>query len=120
MSAALLFANFQQVAVYALYKINQSYITNRYCENKNKPEKHCNGQCHLGKTLAQTEKENSKDFSFKWNDIEVFAQNNSIIPHIKTVYQTTFTTHHFQFASVLLNGFLSVFSPPPQLRLEII
>lgn len=33
------------------FKANQSYIASVLCENKNKPEMHCNGRCHLKKEL---------------------------------------------------------------------
>ncbi|WP_026729678.1 hypothetical protein [Flavobacterium denitrificans] len=38
------------------YLINYHYITTELCENKNAPEKHCNGKCHLKKELAKTYK----------------------------------------------------------------
>lgn len=35
------------------YKLNQKFITERFCENKAKPKMHCNGKCHIKKTLKQ-------------------------------------------------------------------
>lgn len=35
------------------YIINYDYIANVLCENKEKPELHCNGKCHLMKELAK-------------------------------------------------------------------
>ena len=34
------------------YAMNFDYIANVLCENKAKPEMHCNGKCHLMKQLA--------------------------------------------------------------------
>ncbi len=35
------------------YIINYDYIATELCENKAKPELHCNGKCHLAKELAK-------------------------------------------------------------------
>lgn len=35
------------------YIINYDYIAKELCENKAKPELHCNGKCHLAKELAK-------------------------------------------------------------------
>lgn len=35
------------------YIINYDYIAKELCENKAKPEMHCNGKCHLMKELAK-------------------------------------------------------------------
>lgn len=38
------------------YLVNYHYITTELCENKNTPELHCNGKCHLKKELAKAYK----------------------------------------------------------------
>ncbi len=35
------------------YIVNYDYIASELCENKAKPELHCNGKCHLAKELAK-------------------------------------------------------------------
>lgn len=35
------------------YIINYDYIAKELCENKAKPQMHCNGKCHLMKELAK-------------------------------------------------------------------
>ena len=35
------------------YVLNYDYIAKELCENKAKPEMHCNGKCHLMKELAK-------------------------------------------------------------------
>ena len=39
------------------YELNKAEITARYCENKNRPELHCNGQCYLAKQLKKADLE---------------------------------------------------------------
>jgi len=39
--------------------MNIENITEKYCVNKEQPEKHCNGKCHLNKVIKQqSEKKN--------------------------------------------------------------
>lgn len=56
-SILLLFAFFSyqtyHVLVYLNYYVNYDYYVNVLCENKDKPEKKCNGKCHLKKQLEQ-------------------------------------------------------------------
>lgn len=46
-----------QALVMIDWKVNQDFITARYCVNKNKPELKCNGQCQLAKKLRKVENE---------------------------------------------------------------
>ncbi|SHF19027.1 hypothetical protein [Pedobacter caeni] len=42
------------------FKLNQDYIANALCENKDKPQMHCNGRCVLAKKLKQAEQNEEK------------------------------------------------------------
>lgn len=46
------------------YILNYEYIIAELCENRDKPETHCNGKCHLMKELAKAS-ENEKPLSEK-------------------------------------------------------
>lgn len=39
------------------FYMNQAEITRLECENKNRPEMHCNGKCYLAKQLLKAENE---------------------------------------------------------------
>jgi hypothetical protein len=45
------------------FYLNQKEIADKECENKNRPEMHCNGKCYLAKQLekADSELESQKD-----------------------------------------------------------
>jgi hypothetical protein len=48
--------------IYAGFDINQKYIASTLCENRDKPEMHCNGKCYLAKKIKQAEeKERSQE-----------------------------------------------------------
>jgi hypothetical protein len=42
------------------FTINQKVIAKELCENKSRPEMHCNGKCQFKKRVAQTEDESSQ------------------------------------------------------------
>lgn len=48
---------FKIVQPYITYKINYNYISTVLCENKENPEMHCDGKCHLKKELKKAANE---------------------------------------------------------------
>ncbi|MDP6907977.1 MAG: hypothetical protein QF371_00655 [Flavobacteriales bacterium] len=42
------------------HTINQSYIIENFCENKEKPELKCNGKCHLKKQIKEDSEKKSE------------------------------------------------------------
>jgi len=57
---ALTSSQFSRLFVYAGFELNQNYIASTLCENRNKPELHCNGKCYLMKKLKQAEDKEKK------------------------------------------------------------
>ncbi len=93
------------------YFINYDYIANELCENKEKPELHCNGKCHLMKELAKASEEEKPvsgkkqlqheyEVLFYYEPID-FALNNTAVLSQKAVnmiYCNLYT--HINSASV--------------------
>lgn len=52
---------FGQLAILALFKIQQAWIAKNTCENRFRPQLHCNGNCVLMKKLRQQEKEEKNE-----------------------------------------------------------
>jgi hypothetical protein len=48
-------ANFTRLFIYAGYEVNQKYIAEKLCENRNKPWLNCHGRCYLMKKIKQAE-----------------------------------------------------------------
>lgn len=44
-----------QLGLYAWYNFNKQAITQQLCENKSRPEMHCEGKCYLSKQLKKAE-----------------------------------------------------------------
>lgn len=57
---SLIFSNFSRLFIYSAFELNQNYIAENLCENRDKPEKHCNGKCYLSKKIKQAEEKEKK------------------------------------------------------------
>ncbi|QXV66618.1 hypothetical protein INP83_05930 [Mucilaginibacter sp. 21P] len=58
---ALVSANFSRFFIYAGFELNRNYIATKLCENRNKPQLHCNGKCYFMKKLKQAEENKSTE-----------------------------------------------------------
>ncbi len=100
------------------YWVNYDYIANELCENKAKPEMHCDGKCHLKKELAKAvEDEKSASSSDKKDtskqEVELLFFENKILQLSKVLLTSTSkeVNNHYQN----LYGYLTVhavFHPP--------
>ncbi|HWB64973.1 MAG TPA: hypothetical protein VG603_15755 [Chitinophagales bacterium] len=54
--SALLAQTSVNLLLFASYEVNKTYIATHLCENRDKPQLHCNGHCHLVKELNNEEK----------------------------------------------------------------
>jgi len=50
-----LFSQLYNSAITAMYQLNYDYYSTVLCENQDKPELHCDGQCYFSKQLKLTE-----------------------------------------------------------------
>lgn len=53
--------NFSRLFIYGSFELNQKYIASTLCENRDKPEMHCNGKCYLSKKIKQAEEREKKE-----------------------------------------------------------
>ncbi|PZR18979.1 MAG: hypothetical protein DI539_15620 [Flavobacterium psychrophilum] len=97
------------------YIVNYDYIAKELCENKAKPQMHCNGKCHLMKELAKAaeeQKQESERKSAQQNAEVLFCQNvedfkfspSLVIPFAKN--ETVYNNQYVHSAAV------SFFHPP--------
>ncbi|WP_313271161.1 hypothetical protein [Sphingobacterium sp.] len=71
---------FVRVAIVVDYSTNKSLYL-QYCENKSRPELHCNGQCVLMKKLKKQEEKESKQVSQKLESAAFFHEVEKIEFH---------------------------------------
>lgn len=77
------------------YVVNYDYIKNELCVNKEKPQLHCNGKCHLAKELAKAAEQekpqsNDKKENHHFEVETLFCQNIkefSFFPFFKIEYK---------------------------------
>ena len=99
------------------WKVNQNFIAQTLCENKNKPKMHCNGKCYLYKQLKKAEEKEAEKNSLP-NSIPKFKSVNSFIIENydwKTNFSlvTTYKQKYVNYSSNLLIGYQnSLFRPP--------
>jgi hypothetical protein len=80
--ALIVSANFTRLFIYAGFEVNQKYIAEKLCENRNKPWLNCHGRCYLMKKIKQAEdKERSTERQIQ-----------------KSLFQDAFVTTVFDFS----------------------
>ena len=113
-SVFFLLTTMQTTAFFLLYKLNEKNITEKYCVNKNVPGSCCHGKCHLNKTIAKSENENSKNpFSttnIKIKEVEIICQQ-LLQPAIPSSLQLTLIFSPVSFS--LLEGYGKSLIKPP-------
>lgn len=60
LSFALLLQTFYASSIVTFYYANKNYVAAALCENKDKPQLHCQGKCFLKKELKNAEGESHK------------------------------------------------------------
>lgn len=73
----------------AWYNINKDYVAATLCENKDKPELDCEGQCFLDKKLSQIDNEQEGE-----NNLPSKEFKNKLPPFIITTTSIIYTTLH--------------------------
>ncbi len=104
-----------KLGIVAWYQANKTYVATVLCENKNQPQKKCNGKCYLRKQLNKTENNENhnnsqqKSQTPEWVDF-MPVENISITLHN---YQESNTHHSIYTAPAGHHPLLSIFHPPP-------
>jgi hypothetical protein len=109
---AVLLQSFGQSVILINFRINQEYIARVLCENKEKPELKCNGNCQLTKQLKKEEqKQQQLPPQLKIREVIqiVSEQLDSLIENLECRKNSFFTP----FTGSLRIGYQShVFIPP--------
>ncbi|QQT25844.1 hypothetical protein [Sphingobacterium spiritivorum] len=73
LALVVLLQPFSRMAMFISFKINQDYISRVLCENKDKPELSCHGQCVLMKKIKKLEEKEHNQ------DMQIIKQLNELI-----------------------------------------
>lgn len=106
---------FSQWGTIAYYKVNKEYITRVLCQNRDKPELHCDGKCYLAKKLKEQQQKQDQQTSDRVESIPMLQLFASPIAsfdfcpaRILTRDQLAFSYHLATYQAPL-----SILVPPP-------
>lgn len=110
---AFLLHSASRVIVYANFWLNQEFIAENLCENREEPQLECNGKCHLKKELDKDDERKQKDTK---QQVEVLLFLSPEISHNLEQTASYFIEKQRHYAFVLVQepkGYHShVFHPP--------
>lgn len=69
--AAIMLPTLSPWGTIAYFKLNREYIAKVLCENRKRPELHCDGKCYLAKKLKQQQEKQDKETSEKVHNMPV-------------------------------------------------
>ncbi|GAB3943795.1 hypothetical protein GCM10028805_10540 [Spirosoma harenae] len=78
---ATLLPTVSQWGIIAYYHANKDYIARVLCQNRDKPELHCDGQCYLAKQLKERQDKQDKETTERVQNtpvVQLFFQANSV------------------------------------------
>jgi hypothetical protein len=105
-----------KVGLFFWYQCNKESITNKYCENKSKPQLHCNGKCHLKKQLSKVDGLSKGAKSEVPEKLKVVESSVYLLPTAISIHFQHFyvLSHHLcSFNTTLLSGLPSRTLRPP-------
>ena len=77
------------VGIGAYYHFNKEYITAKLCENRSKPQMHCNGKCYLSKQLKKAEEGESKAHK------QMLKEKEEIVSAFSSETNSTYTPSYY-------------------------
>lgn len=99
------------------YWVNYEYIAKELCENKAKPEMHCDGKCHLKKELAKASEEDKpissdkKATSKQESEVLFFESKTTLISNPILLFTSLKVKNKYQNLYVYLSTY-TIFHPP--------
>jgi hypothetical protein len=96
------------------YAINQDYIAEFLCINKDKPELKCNGKCHLKKEIKKAQEETHKSLSINIEDYPISPVYNFNSSLNKTFISSTYKSVFYSYTKKYIYLYISDIFHPPQ------
>lgn len=108
MFIAMLLQTFSMGLIMADFYFHRDRIANELCENKDKPDLRCEGNCQLKKEL---EKENKKEIPSQFKEILPFV--NSEVYAFHPTVTTVKAKHTYPHNDNRIFGYISTIFHPP-------
>jgi hypothetical protein len=96
------------------FYVNQDYIAKNLCVNRNRPEVHCNGKCHLAKKMKEEDRRDQENPDRKTdNRSEIFYASVSFADYFKPIFTNiTYPYLHPHSIGMPVDQPSAVFRPP--------
>ncbi|MCF2487619.1 hypothetical protein [Dyadobacter sp. CY347] len=106
---------FSQWGTIAYYHINKDYITRVLCENRDKPQLHCDGQCFLAKKLRAQEEKKDQQTSEQVRNLPTLHLFASPLAAFEFLSQPFARNQQaaFPYHLAVYQAPLTIISPPP-------
>ncbi|MCB0737263.1 MAG: hypothetical protein KDC92_07100 [Bacteroidetes bacterium] len=102
---------FQNLTPYLEFAINQQFISENLCENRDNPDSNCNGHCQLRKMLTEDD-DNSRPIEIRFRtDVDYWY--SVVIESVVPVLIAVEISSGFEFKSTFYNSSLQEIDPPP-------
>ncbi len=97
--------------IYTDYLVNKDFVASVLCVNKDVPENHCEGKCHLKKQLDQDtqQQEGSKQKSKSGSEVVFLAAQSVVLTALTPIATPHYFNHRVISSNVILDA---VFHPP--------
>lgn len=101
---------------YLNYIVNYNYIATELCENKNKPQVHCNGKCHVQKEIKKlVDEESQPDKTPATFKIIVFQELPTTSSRLGQLYQLSIINRSKLLPINYSSPAPEISSPPPKI-----
>lgn len=94
------------------FKINQVEIATELCENKTKPEMHCEGKCYLEKQIKADEESHADDQQLRVEFLSLIFTFKDLVSEIVPATPLKVKQEFPYIVSNISNGIKPIFHPP--------
>jgi hypothetical protein len=107
----VLLQTFSTLIIIADYQLNKDFIAKNLCENRDKPQMHCNGKCHLMKQIEKDQKRDSTPVNNKIKfQAQFFSESTSVFTYSDPSINLNQVFAYIPVSSV--EHLRSIFHPP--------
>lgn len=112
---ATILPTFSQWGTIAYYQVNKDYIARVLCENRDKPQLHCDGKCYLAKKLKDQQEQQDRQTSEQVRNLpslHLFASPLATFEFLQTPLEVA-PKLAFSYEMLPYQAPLSIAVPPP-------
>lgn len=102
--------------LYILYDFDSTLFVSMFCENKNRPQLHCNGKCQLAKMLKEKEQEDASNILKQLQKSNLIAFNDNNLLYERKFSTLNNSKHPVEHQSNYCFSYFSKKYKPPKIH----